>query len=95
MMRNLSTCCVLAVFVAALPLIHCGCAANGMSPLALREAYENFAGRHIGGGKAFGQARLRHEGTWARDFAGWDFLRWIELRWSHSPRVRQGGIGSY
>ncbi len=95
MTRNLSARCVLTVLVVALPLLHSGCAANRISPFALREDYENFAGRHIGGGKVFGHARLRREGTWARDFAGWDLLRWIELRWSHSSRVRQGGIGSY
>ncbi len=84
-----------SVWLLFLPLILGGCSATGVSALAIRGDEENYVGRYAGGGAHFGEAREVHEGTWARDYAGLDRLHLVELRWSHSPRHRQGGMGSY
>lgn len=76
-------------------LIQIGCRSDGISPLAVRSDQGNYVGRYMGGGKHFGQARHRHEGIWARDYAGLDFFHIIELRWSHSQRHYQGGLDIY
>lgn len=86
--------CRLALVVTIL-LVVTGCAHTERSLLAIRCYDENDVGRYIGGGALGGEARRRHEGVWARDYAGLDVFRVLELRWSHSKRYRQGGMGSY
>jgi hypothetical protein len=87
--------CVLALMLAFFILPLTGCQSGGISPLAVRSDRGNYVGRYIGGGKHFGQARHRHEGIWARDYAGLDLFHIIELRWSHSQRHHQGGLDIY
>jgi len=72
-----------------------GCDAGGRSPLAIRDDWEPYVGRHIGGGQHFGQSRRATEGTWARDYSGLDAFHIIDLRWSHRSDRQQVGLGSY
>lgn len=84
-----------SVILVAWAVLIGGCASSGTAPWAIYDAGENYVGRYMGGGAHGGEARLREEGTWARDYAGLDVAHLVDLRWSHSPFHRQGGIGSY
>ncbi len=72
-----------------------GCTTGGRSPLAIRDDWEPYVGRHIGGGQHFGQSRRTSEGTWARDYSGLDVFHIIDLRWFHRSDHQQVGLGSY
>ena len=76
-------------------LLFGGCAAHDVSPLAMYRDAEDLHGQYIGGGDVFGEPRRVHEGVWCFDYAGPGVFRTAQMRWSHSRKHRQGGIGSY
>ncbi len=71
------------------------CATSGVSALAIGTLDEPHAGRYVGGGKLHGQSRRSYEGTWGREYVGWDLLQFNDLRWGHSTKRTQGGMGRY
>ncbi len=71
------------------------CATSGVSPLAIGTLDEPHVGCYVGGGKQHGQDRRVHEGTWGREYVGWDLLHINDLRWGHEKKRTQGGMGSY
>jgi len=87
---------ILKVAVVSLSLCNVpACAKPGVSAWAIGTLDEHYVGQYVGGGKHHGQARRQQEGTWGRDYVGWDLLRLNDLRWGHSSKRIQGGMGRY